>query len=70
MKFIRWRKSWVAWTPLPVIIKANAGLPNLNSGGYDISPEQFASQMEKYMDLGVNNYRGDAVEQHRNISGR
>ena len=44
----------VAWTPLPVIIKANAGLPNLNSGGYDISPEQFASQMEKYMDLGVN----------------
>ena len=32
----------VEWTPLPVIIKANAGLPNLNSGGYDISAEQFA----------------------------
>ncbi|MDD3221162.1 MAG: homocysteine S-methyltransferase family protein [Lachnospiraceae bacterium] len=41
------------WTPLPVIIKANAGLPNLNSGGYDISAEAFASQMEKYMDLGI-----------------
>lgn len=43
----------VKWTPLPIIIKANAGLPNLNSGGYDISAEQFAQQMEKFMDLGV-----------------
>ncbi len=43
----------VEWTPLPVIIKANAGLPNLNSGGYDISAEQFAEQMDKFMDLGV-----------------
>lgn len=43
----------VEWTPLPVIIKANAGLPNLNSGGYDISAEQFAEQMVKFMDLGV-----------------
>lgn len=41
------------WTPLPVIIKANAGLPNLNSGGYDISAGQFAEQMDKFMDLGV-----------------
>ena len=43
----------VEWTPLPVIIKANAGLPNLNSGGYDISAGQFAEQMDKFMDLGV-----------------
>ncbi len=43
----------VEWTPSPVIIKANAGLPNLNSGGYDISAEQFAEQMDKFMDLGV-----------------
>ena len=41
------------WTPLPVIIKANAGLPNLNSGGYDISAKEFAKQMDKFMDLGV-----------------
>ena len=41
------------WTPLPIVIKANAGLPNLNSGGYDISAEEFAEQMEKFMDLGV-----------------
>ena len=46
-------KRLVEWTPLPVIIKANAGLPNLNSGGYDISAEQFAQQMDKFMDLGV-----------------
>ena len=46
-------KRLVEWTPLPVIIKANAGLPNLNSGGYDISGEQFAQQMDKFMDLGV-----------------
>ncbi len=46
-------KKLVEWTPLPVIIKANAGLPNLNSGGYDISAEQFAEQMDKFMDLGV-----------------
>lgn len=43
----------VEWTPLPVIIKANAGLPNLNSGGYDISAKEFAKQMDKFMDLGV-----------------
>ena len=43
----------VEWTHLPIMIKANAGLPNLNSGGYDINAEQFASQMEKFMDLGV-----------------
>lgn len=46
-------KRMTEWTPLPVIIKANAGLPNLNSGGYDISPEQFAAQMEKYIELGI-----------------
>lgn len=46
-------KKLVEWTPLPVIIKANAGLPNLNSGGYDISAEAFAEQMDKFMDLGV-----------------
>lgn len=46
-------KKLVEWTPLPVIIKANAGLPNLNSGGYDISAEQFAEQMDQFMDLGV-----------------
>ena len=46
-------KKLVEWTHLPIMIKANAGLPNLNSGGYDISADQFAAQMKKFMDLGV-----------------
>ena len=41
------------WTRLPVFIKPNAGLPNLNSNQYDISPEQFCSIMEEYASLGV-----------------
>ena len=36
------------WTPLPIIIKANAGLPNLNSNTYDISAEEFAETMREY----------------------
>ena len=47
-------KKMTEWTYLPIMIKANAGLPNLNSGGYDINAKQFAHQMEKFMDLGVN----------------
>ena len=43
----------VEWTDLPIMIKANAGLPNLNTGAYDITAEAFAQQMEKFMDLGV-----------------
>ena len=46
-------KKLVEWTHLPIMIKANAGLPNLNSGGYNISAREFAVQMEKFMDLGV-----------------
>lgn len=46
-------KTLVEWTNLPMIIKANAGLPNLNSGSYDIDAKSFAQQMEKFMDLGV-----------------
>ena len=46
-------KKLVEWTNLPIMIKANAGLPNLNTGAYDITAEAFASQMEKFMDLGV-----------------
>ncbi|WP_077533957.1 homocysteine S-methyltransferase family protein [Massiliimalia massiliensis] len=41
------------WTPLPIIIKANAGLPNLNSNTYDISAEEFAETMREYLHCGV-----------------
>ncbi len=33
------------WTSLPIIVKPNAGLPNLNSNTYDIDPEEFARQV-------------------------
>lgn len=42
-----------AWTRLPVFIKPNAGLPNLNSDEYDISPEKFCRTMEEYLSLGI-----------------
>ncbi len=46
-------KTLSEWTDLPMIIKPNAGLPNLNSGAYDIGPDEFAAQMDKFLDLGV-----------------
>lgn len=46
-------KKLSEWTPLPLIVKANAGLPNLNSNTYDISAEEFAETMEEYLSFGV-----------------
>lgn len=44
------------WTTLPVIIKPNAGLPAVIDGEtvYSITQGQFADEMEKIIDLGVN----------------
>lgn len=41
------------WTNLPLIVKANAGLPDPVTNTYDISPEEFASYMEKMLGFGV-----------------
>lgn len=41
------------WTHLPLIVKPNAGLPDPLTGEYDITAEQFAAQMERYLALGV-----------------
>ncbi|MGI6031177.1 MAG: homocysteine S-methyltransferase family protein [Eubacteriales bacterium] len=41
------------WTHLPLIIKANAGLPDPVHGTYDIGSEEFAAQMVRYAELGV-----------------
>jgi 5-methyltetrahydrofolate--homocysteine methyltransferase len=46
-------KKLCEWTPLPIIVKANAGLPNLNSNTYDISPQEFSDTMAKYLEYGV-----------------
>lgn len=44
------------WTTLPVIIKPNAGLPSIvdDKTTYSITQWQFADEMEKIIDLGVN----------------
>lgn len=46
-------KELCTWTHLPVFVKPNAGLPNLNSNSYDISPEEFCGLMEEYAKLGI-----------------
>lgn len=46
-------KELIQWTDLPVIVKANAGLPNLNAGGYDITSEEFTDTLAEYLDLGI-----------------
>lgn len=42
-----------AATPLPVLAKPNAGLPNPATGAYTMGPEVFAKAMEGCMELGV-----------------
>lgn len=46
-------KELLASTSLPVIVKPNAGLPNLNSSEYDIGPEEFAETMGEFVKAGV-----------------
>ncbi len=46
-------QEMVQYTNLPLIVKANAGLPNPQTGAYDIAPEEFARQMLPFADLGV-----------------
>ena len=40
-------------THLPLVIKANAGLPDPKSGQYNITAEEFAQAMVKFADIGV-----------------
>ena len=41
------------WTDLPIIVKPNAGLPDPVTNEYQITPEEFAREMEAFADLGV-----------------
>ncbi len=43
----------LAYTDKPVIIKPNAGLPNVSTGAYDLTPELFAEQMRPFLAKGV-----------------
>lgn len=51
-------KDLCKWTSLPIVIKPNAGLPDPETGLYNISPEEFAEQMLPYAKLGVNIFGG------------
>ncbi|MCL1981696.1 MAG: homocysteine S-methyltransferase family protein [Clostridiales bacterium] len=43
----------VRCTDLPVLIKANAGLPDPATGEYSVTAEDFGKQMKKYADIGI-----------------
>ncbi|MDR2782008.1 MAG: homocysteine S-methyltransferase family protein [Holosporaceae bacterium] len=45
-------------TNLPLIIKANAGLPNLSNNQYDLSATEYAKQLIPMMDRGVTIFGG------------
>lgn len=40
-------------TDLPIVVKANAGLPDPNSNEYSIAPEQFAEYVERLIPYGL-----------------
>jgi 5-methyltetrahydrofolate--homocysteine methyltransferase len=46
------------YTDLPIIAKANAGLPDPETGLYNVSPEQFASDIVKLTEYGVKIFGG------------
>lgn len=46
------------WTDAPIILKPNAGLPDPATGRYDVTPEVFAAELSRGLDLGVAAYGG------------
>lgn len=46
------------YTSLPIFIKPNAGLPDPQTNLYAITPEEFAEQMQAYLDLGITMFGG------------
>ncbi len=46
------------WTSLPLAIKANAGLPDPETGAYTIGPADFAQTLAPFVDLGVTLFGG------------
>lgn len=42
-----------AWTDRPLIVKPNAGLPDPSTGNYDMQADEFAQQMQQFLDIGV-----------------
>lgn len=46
------------WTTLPIVVKANAGLPDPVTNEYSVSAEQFAEDYKYFRDMGVKVYGG------------
>ena len=46
-------QEMAGYTSLPLIVKANAGLPDLNTGDYNVSAEDFARGAEEFIRCGV-----------------
>ncbi len=42
-----------AWTNLPLLVKPNAGLPDVETGLFNLDPETFAAYTVKFADIGV-----------------
>ena len=46
------------WTTLPIVVKANAGLPDPVTGEYSVTAQQFAEDYKFFRDMGVKIYGG------------
>lgn len=46
------------WTTLPIVCKPNAGLPDPETGGYNVTPEEFAESAAELTELGVKIFGG------------
>ena len=46
------------WTTLPIVVKANAGLPDPVTGEYSVTAKQFAEDYKFFRDMGVKIYGG------------
>ncbi len=46
------------WSEIPVLIRANAGLPDPVTNMYDVTPEEYADAAEKMADMGVKMFGG------------
>lgn len=46
------------WTNLPLVVKPNAGLPDPLTNTYDITPKDFALQLQDFVGLGVRIFGG------------
>ncbi|MCD8332562.1 MAG: homocysteine S-methyltransferase family protein [Clostridiales bacterium] len=46
-------KEMRRWTDKPLIIKPNAGLPDPATGEYDMDAQEFARQMQPFLEMGI-----------------